>query len=1468
MSAQNASQTVATRARAVSSTATTSISLCEGIGCRTPNDVQRSLCLSCGSTYCDVCWFKQGPHQPGKVGIDGLPHKKTDKTVYERLKNILQPPSDAQELTQLHIEDEDTTWFGIEKDVGGQPIFQDHGRYAALMAETKQPGTSVRYPQLVSFVGQTGAGKSTLIKMLVSLLERKLTGAGAQFRSPVVGSTKNDKSPTSGDVHLYIDPETAYGPLPMLYADCEGLEGGDTAPIASRLRETMRNQGHPSVVRRRLFSSRPRELVYAKTNTDARNREWAVKKVYPRLLYTFSDVVVFVLRNPRAFESSALRLLLEWASTSVESSINQPTLPHAIIVLNATSTEIDPDEWDVKTATERLLAHVEHAVTEVEFFRLYTEHWRKRHKAINNMADLIRCYYADITVVRIPTKGRYMLADAQINKLHAEILKGCDASFSSKMSAHMLSNTDELNSYLQAGFDHFTTEEDKPFNFVEVALKNNPIPRDFGDHILGLAAVVREVTEDRDGPKLFNKLSYMVASCIFIDCIRQRRPGKSQDLFDQFYSSSCTAALEHFCNKFWPCSYVSKKGRPCVNVKATHGPKGHQNAQGKIISSGPYQSRFSSFEYSKTWSALIKEYLFRFEKQLEETAAKQRPRPRDAVNPKDVLAYDLHHEHMQDFFRMWENRSASDFASPTTCFCCLMEVPQHPLPCGHVLCTECVKVYGRHYDRNSFVMEYCPLHRKQGKFSDVCVIHFKPDSAGVRVLTLDGGGIRGIVELEVLREVEQALGGRIPLLAFFDLIVGTSTGGIIALAIGVKQWSLNQCISEFVRLCDQAFTPRELQAPGLKQMTTLRHGSKYRTQPLRNALRQAFGNEDLYGGPKKGHAVYDTKVAVTATSGTGDKPVLLANYSRQEENEPSYKFEFPHRLRLWEAAAATSAAPPFFKPFDTAGKQSYLDGAIYYNNPVRVANHERRYLWPDVAENPPDIILSVGTGQNRTLIAEELLQEQAEQSKVRESKPKAGGKWAQFGEKLKTSNRKKPKNFQLFSKYFDVLVNRIDKILDAEREWQVFHAEAQNTGKSMDGGSRCIRVNLDLGKEPPALDAKTELTNLQTQVVQLLRSREYQNDIEQVAYRLVASTFYFIKDSVSANDNGTFRCSGRITCRFEGNSSEMRRNMRELGHLLRQQQIPGYQPFFTIKEQAGDVDSNKVFITESMIEDMIRRAEFRFDKTVEIEVPNQLTMTTIYLALYERRSFEPGLYPISGFPRCLVMEDSMNATRLDKRAELIRQRRYGALDVANDPKVLSPSEEALPGTATVATVDPDISDAATLVETNSSDGGVSVPSLNREASGEDKRRIFLGKSSRGSLSPTNNGKPAASTAQKQDGAAVLRDRDASQSGVSSAGAGAGARRTESQTSAAEAESSSNSNSGHGHKRAASVGLRRRLSLRSLRAKAHVAAEARTVIVDASEMQSPHTSSTTIGGGTGLSLSDDADSDGPVSDDEL
>lgn len=55
-------------------------------------------------------------------------------------------------------------------------------------------------------------------------------------------------------------------------------------------------------------------------------------------------------------------------------------------------------------------------------------------------------------------------------------------------------------------------------------------------------------------------------------------------------------------------------------------------------------------------------------------------------------------------------------------------------------------------------------------------IHLKPKSAGVRLLSLDGGGVRGVAELEILKRVETEIGLHIPITDFFDLIVGTNTG--------------------------------------------------------------------------------------------------------------------------------------------------------------------------------------------------------------------------------------------------------------------------------------------------------------------------------------------------------------------------------------------------------------------------------------------------------------------------------------------------------------------------------------------------------------------------------------------------------------------------------------------------------------------------------------------------------------------
>ena len=254
-----------------------------------------------------------------------------------------------------------------------------------------------------------------------------------------------------------------------------------------------------------------------------------------------------------------------------------------------------------------------------------------------------------------------------------------------------------------------------------------------------------------------------------------------------------------------------------------------------------------------------------------------------------------------------------------------------------------------------------------------------------------------------------------------------STGGLIALGLGVKQWSVNHCVTEFVRLCDQAFSPREFNNVfALEQATTLKHKSKYRTQPLHQALRTAFGNDLLYGARPKPHLSYSTQVAVTATTGTGETGVILANYSRHEESESSYKFEFPHHLQIWEAAAATSAAPSFFKPFvaENYPKKRYLDGALYYNNPASVANHERKFLWPDVADNSPDILLSLGTGKFGQQMEEQMAELAPQLVKSQQTTRSSNAELAAKSSKRTKPRSKRAKTFKFMNNFFSVLVSQ------------------------------------------------------------------------------------------------------------------------------------------------------------------------------------------------------------------------------------------------------------------------------------------------------------------------------------------------------------------------------------------------------------------------------------------------------------
>ena len=285
-----------------------------------------TFCSACGANFCDNCWGTQVAHQPGSVG--DVRHEKSDPGITKRLRGILTPATDDDTQRQLHMDDSDTTWLRYTRAFPREPELHEYGRYKKLMQDSFTSEWRERWPQLVSFIGQTGEtptgafnpnvylltivgdGKSTIIKMLIGS-QRITSGLSKdEFPTPVVGGI-GTSIPTSADIHIYADPESQYTQFPRLYADCEGLMGGEKVPMANRAMEvdnlirevkkkveTNLDEAYLRKLREKARGANRRKLGFAYSE-ETRKREYTVRELYPRLLYTFSHVVVFVLHNER-----------------------------------------------------------------------------------------------------------------------------------------------------------------------------------------------------------------------------------------------------------------------------------------------------------------------------------------------------------------------------------------------------------------------------------------------------------------------------------------------------------------------------------------------------------------------------------------------------------------------------------------------------------------------------------------------------------------------------------------------------------------------------------------------------------------------------------------------------------------------------------------------------------------------------------------------------------------------------------------------------------------------------------------------------------------------------------------------------------------------------------------------------------------------------------------------------------------
>lgn len=248
-------------------------------------------------------------------------------------------------------------------------------------------------------------------------------------------------------------------------------------------------------------------------------------------------------------------------------------------------------------------------------------------------------------------------------------------------------------------------------------------------------------------------------------------------------------------------------------------------------------------------------------------------------------------------------------------------------------------------------MTYIPPRRSDGAIQHARVLQPWPEDRPFRILAIDGGGICGILPAAILSEIEHRFLGGESVSTYFDMIAGTSTGGIIALALGHGRAAAT-IRDVYVERGGVIFPPA---SPAGRIYRLLKRGVRavYDNTALENELLRIFG-DTTFGESKN-------RLVIPAFEGRHGEPWIF-----KTPHHPDYKKDrFERMVRV---GLSTSAAPTFFKALSNNG-YVMLDGGLWANNPVMNAIVDALACF-DIARRQIRI-LSLGCGETAFRVGDE-----------------------------------------------------------------------------------------------------------------------------------------------------------------------------------------------------------------------------------------------------------------------------------------------------------------------------------------------------------------------------------------------------------------------------------------------------------------------------------------------------------------
>jgi hypothetical protein len=484
-----------------------------------------------------------------------------------------------------------------------------------------------------------------------------------------------------GEVHLHLDPSSAFSKRPIYVADSnipERHRRGKILPVAS-CHETISHS-------------------FRQTGKQPLDASSAAEKVYAQLLHPFADAFCLFAADLGGLREIS-RQVAAWLEKPQASLLPTGTYPSLVIV---TEGNTRTGEKAVKDRFLQILA-----------------------------ADTPRSLFdrfSGLDVVTLSQLGT-MSNGARHRRLKDRLMRVSDRIRKHRTDSRTLFSARHFHAFFRLACQHLTGGNSEPFDFVTAARLHNPVPSDLKKHLSNFLRLVRSPRE------LIDFAAPMIASSLFLDSYPPDAPSKS--LIMSAHATSLTR-----CSVFDPGSVFERlyKG---VCYEASRSALSTEHDPSFVLP-----------------SAIVKLIQSHFQRHFSDALQ----------SDTSTFAAESHMGVLQSARDFWLKLQSRE-----TCLVCFGRGPHIGLPCGHTVCENCVCIFGCPSSEDPCVyhVDSCFLCKLDAKHK---AVRIHPPTAGAGVLSMDGGGVRGILELVFLRLLEDRIGLPMPVLRNFKVVFGTSTG--------------------------------------------------------------------------------------------------------------------------------------------------------------------------------------------------------------------------------------------------------------------------------------------------------------------------------------------------------------------------------------------------------------------------------------------------------------------------------------------------------------------------------------------------------------------------------------------------------------------------------------------------------------------------------------------------------------------